>query len=160
LSFHHTEAAPGWVRGIGVAVLVLDVAAIGLIVTVVARDAPAAAAATAIGVVVGIVVGALLVRAAIAVDVTEQQVSLAFRPIFRQVIDAREIVSVRDVNVSPASFGGTGLRVVPGGRTGLFFHGGPGVEIATADGKTYSVVVPDPAALRDAVEQARTSSAR
>ena len=69
MSYHHKESAPGWVRGIGIGVLVLDVAAIA-------------------------------------------------------------------------------------------FIGGPGVEIATADGRTYSVVVPDPAVLRDAVEQARTASAR
>ena len=160
MSYHHKESAPGWVRGIGIVILVLDVAAIALIGAVVVREAPAAAAGVAVGVLVGVVVGALLLCAAIVVDVTPHGVDLAFRPIFRRVIDAREIVSVREVQVSPASFGGAGLRVVPGGRTGLFFHGGPGVEIATADGRTYSVVVPDPDVLRDAVEQARAASAR
>lgn len=160
MDYHHRQTAPGWVRATGTALVVVAVGGLVLLATVVAREAPAAALGAGVGVLLGAGLGAVLARAAIVVRVGTDHVELAFPPVFRRVLDARDIAEVRAVHVSPASSGGVGLRVVPGGCTGLLFHGGPGVEITASDGRTYTVVVPDPEALRAAAERARTAASR
>lgn len=158
MNFHVELRAPGWVRAIGAVVLVAGVAALVLTIVVVGRDAPAAAPGVALAVLFGGAVGVLMLRARIVVSVTDHEVDLRFPPLFHQVFGGDEITDVRAVQVSPASFGGTGLRLAPGRRTGLFFSGGPGVEIAATDGRRYSIVVPNRDALLAAVERVRSAT--
>lgn len=108
----------------------------------------AMAVSAALGVAIGI--------SHISVSVDEGQITVGLWPLYRRTLAHDEVASFKLVeDVRPVSFGGIGYRRVPGGRIGLLWSGGSGVEIDTTDGKHITVVIDEADELHESL--ARTT---
>jgi hypothetical protein len=134
-----TFAPPVWVL-LG-SVLVLAAVVAGLVAVV-------APAAIGIGVAVILIVGVSMLLTG-AWRVTADRRGLVVRgilgvPVFRVLAD--DIADVRLVDVHPtADFGGWGVRVAPGRRTGVVLRAGEAIEVVRRDGRSLTVTVDDAA---------------
>lgn len=73
----------------------------------------------------------------------------------RTVIALEDVVSVEEVSLSPATWGGWGYRGSRklAGRAAVLIRGGPGLRVELADGSKLSVSVDDPAEGVDVLRQ-------
>lgn len=148
------KGAPVGIRVLGAVIVIACLG--GAILGLTAADGDWAILVPLAGMLVGAALGVAVGISHIAVSVDEGQVTVGFWPLYRRTLTHDEITSFEFVeNVRPVSFGGIGYRRVPGGRIGLLWSGGPGVEIVTTGGQHITVVLDDAAKLHEAL--ARTS---
>ncbi|WP_250447654.1 hypothetical protein [Actinotalea sp. C106] len=142
------RSAPGWLRAVAWAGVALSLGAVGLVVALVPWDNPGLLISSAVPSLVGVALGVALLRAEIRLAWSDAGLQMTFRPLWRAHLAPEAIIEVGEVErIRPASYGGVGLRRVPGRRTGLLFDAGPGIRVVASDGMVYEVRVDEPQSL-------------
>ncbi|GGK94004.1 hypothetical protein JOE58_002348 [Curtobacterium luteum] len=127
--------APAWMRAVG-AVLLLGGLALSAAVLGWPGDAPEAS--LLVPGLVGVVAGFLLLVARTGLTVTDEHVTVRFRPLPPRRIARRRIADVRLVEADASTYGGIGLRRARGVRA-LLLTPGTGVEITDDRGRVTFV---------------------
>jgi hypothetical protein len=86
------------------------------------------------------------------VSVIDGDVALQLWPLLRRQFSRQDVVSARQVQVSPLKdAGGYGWRLTGTGRRALVMHAGDGVEVTLQDGSTFLVGTRSAPALLEAL---------
>jgi len=134
------QGAPMGIRILGAVIVIACLG--GVILGLTAANGDLGILIPIAGLLVGAALGVAISISHIAVAVDGRQTSAGLWPLYRCTLAHDEIASCTLVeNVHPAGFGGIGYRRIPGGRIGLLWSGGTGVEIATAEGQRITVVL-------------------
>lgn len=134
------QGAPVWIRILGAVIVIACLG--GAILGLTAANGDLGILIPISGLLVGAALGVAISISNIAVSVDGRQIAVGLWPLYGRTLTHEEIASCALVeNVHPVRFGGTGYRRVPGGRIGLLWSGGTGVEIATTGGQRITVVL-------------------
>ncbi|GAA4729642.1 hypothetical protein GCM10023216_21460 [Isoptericola chiayiensis] len=148
---------PRSIRVVGLLILALELAGAMLLVTQV-RDDPGLLISTLTIIAVGAAIAVALLTCGIRVVVATSSVTFRLVPIYRRTVCGCEVVGVEHHDrLSPARFGGIGLRKAPGGVTALLWGSGAGVEVEVAGGDRIVVVLPAARELMTAIENIRST---
>lgn len=100
----------------------------------------------------------LLARISTVVDAAGLR--LRFAPLYSVRIARDEITEVAPTDLTIWSYGGIGLRGIPGGGFAFLFQGGPAVRITTTAQKTYIVRSNDQASAIESIDTVRAGGHR
>lgn len=138
--FRETTAPPLWLVVVGAIEIACGLTMIVTAAVLVRDDLPQVSLVTVItagGIL--ILIGVVIATSSITIIITATTVRLSYGLIWSCLVDRADIARVDSVELRPASYGGLGLRMLPGTRA-LFFATGQGVRITrTSDARTLSI---------------------